>query len=337
LPLPIVAAGMVVVDLVLMPLCAPVVQLGSSWLIGEAVAVAVVLVPAQCLARWTVNDTHLAWRAALQVIAFSGLILFVIPSAVLQQTGGDWTPVLDRSARWNSILIQIVALPAVIGLSAVQEFVTRGRGTPVPFDPPRQLVTTGPYAFVANPMQLATALVLLSWGLVVGNLWMIAAVAVTIAYSAGVATWDETRDLGGRFGEPWMEYRRAVQQWLPRWKPFIAQAGDGGSPRSPARLYVAHSCGTCRGVGAWLLAQGVIGLAIVPAERHPTRTLLRLTYEAPDGAVDEGVTAFARALEHINFGWAWVGMLMRLPLMKQLLQVIIDASGGYARPAQQPR
>lgn len=61
----------------------------------------------------------------MQVIAFSGLILFVIPIVMLEQTGGAWTPLLNRPWVWNSVLMQVLAVPAILGLSAVQEFVTR--------------------------------------------------------------------------------------------------------------------------------------------------------------------------------------------------------------------
>ena len=62
-----VAMVMAGFDLAAMPLCRAVVMLGPRWLVGEAVAVVIVLVPAICVARWTAEDTHLRLRAALQV------------------------------------------------------------------------------------------------------------------------------------------------------------------------------------------------------------------------------------------------------------------------------
>lgn len=336
------ASVMVGLDLLLMPFCEPVVRLGPQWLIGEAVAVLVSLLPAQYVARWTTDDRRLEWRALLQVVAFAGLTLMVIPAAVLQQVGADWSP-LDRGARWTSILLQLLAIPAVLGLSAVQEFVTRGRGTPIPYDPPHTLVTTGPYAFVANPMQLALAGVFVMWAVILDNGWMIGGALMTLAYGAGLASWHERHDLIRRFGEPWVAYRRQVHDWRPRWRPFIRDEGPGvrdqageqrlGDAGQRARLYIAQSCPMCRGVGAWLLAHGIVGVDLIPAERHPSRTLLRMTYEpAAGGPIDEGVAAFARALEHVNLGWAWIGMLIRLPIVRPFLQIVVDASGGYPRP-----
>ena len=68
------------------------------------------------------------------------------------------------------------------------------------------------------------------------------------------------------------------------------------------------------------------------AETYAPRELFRLTYQPADGgSSEEGVAAFARALEHINLAWAWVNMLMRLPIVRPALQLLVDASGGHPR------
>jgi hypothetical protein len=87
----------------------------------------------------------------------------------------------------------------------------------------------------------------------------------------------------------------------------------------------------CSEVGRWFAARDATNLSIVPAEQHPTRTLTRITYEHADGTIATGVTAIARALEHIHFGWTWVGALLRLPAIKQATQLIADASGAEPR------
>jgi hypothetical protein len=199
----------------------------------------------------------------------------------------------------------------------------------VPFDPPKRLVITGPYAYIANPMQTAMTLVFLGWGALLGSWWVVAAAAMSIVYSAGIAAWDEGGDLRARFGDRWIAYRRHVRPWWPRWRPFVIDDNDdNASPRS-ARLYVAASCGQCSTIGRWLQSRKPIGLTFVAAEEHPTRDLWRITYDPGDGTPDEeGVAAIGRALEHINFAWAFAGMAMRLPLVSYVLQALVDASGG---------
>ena len=312
-------------DLILMPAAAPVLRLGPLWLVGEVVALAAGLVPGLLVARMTMRDERLPERAVLQVIAFSGLMLFVLPAIVIDATGAGWTRLVERPTWQISIIMQCLAIPAIIGLSAVQEFVTRGGGTPVPYDPPKRIVTTGLYAYVRNPMQLSAVLLLCLLGLALQNVWLAGAGIMAHIYSAGLAGWDEDDDLHKRFGSAWTTYRRGVRTWWPRVRPWRPDGRDD-------RLYVAESCGMCCEVGRWFRHRGVHGLAIVPAETHPSRALTRITYESSDGSYRaSGLEAVARALEHVHFGWALVACFLRLPVVRESVQLIIDASGGEPR------
>src|SRR5262245_28764644 len=90
LPLIAVLGAALAADLVLMPAATPVVRLGPHWLVGEAVGLAAGLLPGQLLARWTSHEKRLVERAVLQVIAFTGLLAFVLPAMVIEGTGGNW-------------------------------------------------------------------------------------------------------------------------------------------------------------------------------------------------------------------------------------------------------
>jgi phospholipid methyltransferase len=195
-----------------------------------------------------------------------------------------------------------------------------GLGTPLPFDPPRRLVTSGIYSYIANPMQTANTLLLLGLALAFQSLLLTLAALISGVYSVGLAAWDEGDDLKARYGQRYLLYRRHVRNWLPRWRPSIPQ---------PARLYISADCGKCSQLARFLYSLQPVGLEILPAEEHPLRDLTRITYESHDGWIQNaGVTALARAFEHINFGWTLLGMTMRLPVISALLQSIADVSGG---------
>jgi protein-S-isoprenylcysteine O-methyltransferase Ste14 len=324
---PLIVIGAIALDLVAMPGMRPVVSLGRGWLVGEAVAIAACLIPGIALATWTRTGAHVTRRAMLQAIAFSGLTLGVLPTIILAQSGGSWDALFARPRWVTSLLVQCVAALGLLGVSAVQEFATRGDGTPVPFDPPRRFVTSGAYRYVRNPMQLSATLVLVAWGAVAGSWWVSAAGAMAVIYGAGFAAGDETADLHKRFGARWQRYAALVRSWIPRWRP--ADLADLG-PR--ATLYVAEECGPCSEVRRWFDTRRPVGLQIVAAELHPSRTLSRITYDPGDDTGDaEGVAAIGRALEHIHLGWALLGMFVRLPIVCQFLQLLTDASGGGER------
>lgn len=316
-----VAAIMIDADLVAMPLCGGVVQLGRHWLVGEAVAVVVVLAPALLIARWTYDNTHLRWRSAIQVATSGMIFLFLLPeTAFTLKSGRGWAPLLEEASWRRQIGIQLLLLLALPGVSAVIEFAERGRGTPIPYDPPQRLVTSGMYRYCANPMQISCALAMLLWAGMLESGWLVVAAFMSAIYSAGVARWDESQDLAHRFGEAWRCYRAAVHNWRVRSRPYCAGPD--------ARLYIAADCGPCRDVRRWIEARSPLGLQIVDAETLPAGSIRRMRYDPRDGSASvDGVRAMGRALEHLNFGWAFAGALLRMPLMWQSVQLLMDSSG----------
>lgn len=323
LNLAVVIALMFGADLVAMPACAPVVELSGRWLVGEAVALLLVLLPAQLFSRWTVDDTHLSARAFLHVVCSGAIFLFLVPESIFAMTGsGNWAALAAKPGWRVGLELQLIALIAVIGVSATQEFARRGGGTPIPQDPPKRLVASGMYRYLGNPMQLSCALVLTAWGVVLEHPWVVVAGLVAVVYGIGLANWDEEEDLGERFGDAWRAYRKQVPHWRVRWRPFH----DPAAPS--ARLYVAESCGPCVEVRRWFAARKATGLEVVAAEDHPARDLHRITYDPADGSPEEeGLAAFARGLEHLHFGWAYVGALARLPVIRPVVQTLLDSTG----------
>src|SRR5271165_2687246 len=114
--------------------------------------------------------------------------------------------VTPEAAWLRSLELQAIALLGVAGVSAVQEFAQRGNGTPIPYDPPKQLVVSGLYRYLSNPMQFSCTLVMTAWGCVLRNPWLAAGGIMSFLYSLGLAAWDEGEDMRVRFGKPWEEY-----------------------------------------------------------------------------------------------------------------------------------
>jgi len=309
-----------VFDLAAMPLCATVVQLGPRWLWGEFFAVLFVLLPGVCLTRWTQQNRHLPLRAALQVLTSGLLFLFLIPEAVFAlRPGYGWSPLPAMPQQARQFALLLLFLVAISGLGAVMEFAQRGLGTPIPYDPPKRLVTSGIYRYVANPMQLSCTLTMLLWAAILRNPWLLIAPGIAVVYSAGIARWDERQDLAARFGNDWRAYRNEVGDWLPRCIPFHVGR--------PARLYLATTCGPCSHLEPWFARRIVTGMEILPAEslQEPVE---RMTYVPGDGSPTvNGIRAMGRALEHLHLGWALAGTALRLPGVWQLVQLLMDVSG----------
>lgn len=309
-PLAVTGCTLLWLDLVLMPLLQPVVRLGEHWLYGEALAVAAALLPALLLARWTERNQRLPVRALAQV-ALVGVLLLALPVAML-------APALP-GGRVLGVGVQLLAVPLLLGVAAVREFAVLGHGTPLPYDPPRRLVTSGPYAYVRNPMQLSMALAYLVLSALTRDPRLLVAVVVVVTYSAGLAAWHEGDQLRRVDARAWDRYRAGVRPWLPRRRPWP------GMP--PARVYVAGTCGVCDQVGRWIRRRSPVALKVVAAEGHPAG-LRRITYESIDGRDRaQGIAALARVLTHLSLGWAWLGWALLLPGVAPATQLVVDGLG----------
>ena len=110
----------------------------------------------------------------------------------------------------------LLSLGAVLAATCVGLFIGPGRGTPAPFDPPREFVASGPYRWTRNPMYLGAAAVLLGLGLWWQSPGAASLSAVLLILAHGFVLLVEEPSLTRRFGESYLEYRSRVPRWIPR-------------------------------------------------------------------------------------------------------------------------
>ncbi len=206
----VLAAG---VDAVAMPQMGPVLRLAENWWWGEALLLGTGLWPGALVVFWTAKRQGLVGRVLVQAGTFSVGLFVLVPC--LEAGGWAWLAAFDRPGWMVAGFAVVVAALGALGGAAVWEFVRRGAGTPVPFDPPQRLVTTGVYAWLANPMQVAMTGLLLGWGLWFGLWWLVVLAGLGVVYAEGLARWSEAEDLRARYGEEWLEYRSRVGRWWP--------------------------------------------------------------------------------------------------------------------------
>jgi protein-S-isoprenylcysteine O-methyltransferase Ste14 len=105
---------------------------------------------------------------------------------------------------------------ALLTLWCIVTFVARGKGTPAPFDPPREFVAAGPYRYVRNPMYIGGFGVLLGAGLALGSPAMVGLAALFLLLTHLFVVLYEEPALTHRFGDPYLRYKSTVHRWLPR-------------------------------------------------------------------------------------------------------------------------
>lgn len=127
---------------------------------------------------------------------------------------GRWSLLFSR---WLGGIFS--CLGYALAVWCVMLFIREGKGTPLPFAPPRRLVIVGPYLFVRNPMVLGTVLFLLGSAMAFesyGLLFYAIAIFVIMHFFVLI----EERSLLRRFGASYAAYAKEVPRWWPKIKPF---------------------------------------------------------------------------------------------------------------------
>ena len=90
------------------------------------------------------------------------------------------------------------------------------KGTPVPFNPPPRLVTTGPYAYVRNPMLTGISILLFGFGILFNSLSLI---FIFTPIFISINVWElkviEEPELAKRLGEEYIEYKNKTPMFIP--------------------------------------------------------------------------------------------------------------------------
>ncbi len=113
-----------------------------------------------------------------------------------------------------------ILLGALLGAWCLWLFVSKGKGTPAPIDPPKHLVVTGPYRHVRNPMYVAVTMILLGESAFFGSgALLLYAGLCLIAFNLFVRFYEEPA-LRKKFGPAYEEHCRTVPRWIPRHPRF---------------------------------------------------------------------------------------------------------------------
>lgn len=123
-----------------------------------------------------------------------------------------------QATRAVGMLLITAGLPGLIDSFA--RFALQGLGTPAPIVPPQNLVVTGLYRYVRNPMYVAVVAVILGQGLLFGD-WrlLIYGALMWLAFHAFVLAYEEPV-LAESFGAQYEDFRVNVPRWIPRLSPW---------------------------------------------------------------------------------------------------------------------
>jgi protein-S-isoprenylcysteine O-methyltransferase Ste14 len=153
-----------------------------------------------------------ALKSLLFLIVAPGIVAGYIPLDLLQ-----------RGLQIKIGILAYLAFPlwlvgGAILLWSFWNFLVQGRGTPAPTDPPKELVVTGFYRYVRNPMYVGIILALIGHFLWFGFWWLLAYAALAFIATHSFVTLYEEPVLKKKFGAAYENYCKSVPRWIPKFK-----------------------------------------------------------------------------------------------------------------------
>jgi len=153
-----------------------------------------------------------ALKSLFFLIFVPGLFVGYIPLAFLLTGSYIVTGILFYLA------LPLWLIGGVVVVWCFWDFLTKGDGTPAPFDPPKELVVSGLYNYVRNPMYIGVLLMLIAHFLWFGY-WslLIYTGFFFLAFPLFVLNYEEPT-LKKKFGRSYTNYMKRVPRWIPKFK-----------------------------------------------------------------------------------------------------------------------
>src|SRR5215204_4903428 len=116
--------------------------------------------------------------------------------------------------RYFAIPLWLIGTLIIIWCSI--DIIRKGRGTPAHLDPPKELVVTGLYRYVRNPIYVGAMLILFGYILWSTSTWMMLYSALALSAFNFLIIVIEEPILKNTFGMAYTEYTQHVPRWIPK-------------------------------------------------------------------------------------------------------------------------
>jgi protein-S-isoprenylcysteine O-methyltransferase Ste14 len=201
--------------------CNATLLTGSGWLSSGLMLLGLAYNTFLCFSRSLFRSSTSASipinaaKTFVQIVCIWMLTLVVFPYVILDAFHALTWPRTGFSM-WIGVVLFVGF--SLLGLASSVVMVRDGGGTPLPLDQTKQLVVSGPYRFVRNPMAIAG----IGQGLAVATIFQ--SVPILVYSLLGAMIWHvvvrpiEEHDMVQRFGRPYLDYRARVTCWIPRFR-----------------------------------------------------------------------------------------------------------------------
>jgi protein-S-isoprenylcysteine O-methyltransferase Ste14 len=157
--------------------------------------------------------------SALFFVVAPAMLAGVIPWSI---THWEFRPpfLAVEAIRLAGVAFIIAGVPGL--LDSFARFALEGLGTPAPIAPPRNLVLSGLYRYVRNPIYIAVVAVILGQAVLFADWRLLGYGALVWLFFHVVVIAFEEPTLRQSFGAEYESYCANVPRWLPRLTPWRA-------------------------------------------------------------------------------------------------------------------
>ncbi len=167
------------------------------------------------------------WEHLRAILLLPGIVTLVIPGVIVLLEGPDTFALWESYPAAGVVLTvlggALICLGLVLMVATIRLFMTVGKGTLAPWNPPPHLVVQGVYHHVRNPMISGVCFVLLGEAVLAASLplliWFVLAALINAIY----IPLSEEPGLVKRFGGEYLTYKQNVPRWIPRLRQWDCQ------------------------------------------------------------------------------------------------------------------
>ena len=147
---------------------------------------------------------------AMIILPFNALVIIPIILLSISSFTAFWNPYPLQLP----LAIVLLLFGAYLAIHTVYLFFVKAYGTPAPWDPPKELVTTGPYKYSRNPMIAGALMVILAEALIFSSYLLLMWFIVFFIANNLYFTHYEEPGLEKRFGKDYKNYKKKVRRWI---------------------------------------------------------------------------------------------------------------------------
>jgi len=141
-------------------------------------------------------------------------VFVVIPVLTLRRFDGLLPFSLPDVLRYPGLVLLIAG--AALSYTSFFFFISEGKGTAFPTDPPKQLVIRGPYLYVRNPMYVGNLAIIFGAAFFFASLADLLYAIVMCFVTHIYITASEEPVLVRRYQHLYLQYVETTPRWLPR-------------------------------------------------------------------------------------------------------------------------